>query len=131
MEVQKGVQCTCQAKTVVGSSFTSLALLVCPSSTVHPTVNLKITNIMPVKSLLYVALLMICALILYECGFYSKQKLDFSFCTIFSCFHKPSIYVVGNVGGIKLYRIWQIGLCFAKVTLQNFTLAKNREKYCT
>ena len=40
MEVQKGVQCTCQAEKGVRSSFTpSVALLVHPSSTVHPIVD--------------------------------------------------------------------------------------------
>ena len=38
MDIQKGAQCkrTCQAEMVVGSNFTSIALLVCLSGTVHP-----------------------------------------------------------------------------------------------
>ena len=41
MEVQKVTQCTCQAKGAVESSFTlGVALLVHPSGTIHPTVDL-------------------------------------------------------------------------------------------
>ena len=39
-EAQKQPQCTCQDKTVVGSSLTPhAALLVCPSGTIHPVVD--------------------------------------------------------------------------------------------
>ena len=39
-KAQKQSQCTCQDKMVVGSSLTSfVALLVHPSSTIHPTVD--------------------------------------------------------------------------------------------
>ena len=39
-ETQKQPQCTCQAKTVVGSSLTlRVALLVHPSGTVYPVVD--------------------------------------------------------------------------------------------
>ena len=39
-KAQKQPQCTCQDKTVVGSSLTPhAALLVCPSSTIHPVVD--------------------------------------------------------------------------------------------
>ena len=39
-KAQKQPQCTCQDKTVVGSSLTPhAALLVCPSGTIHPVVD--------------------------------------------------------------------------------------------
>ena len=39
-KTQKQPQCTCQAKTVAGSSLTPHApLLVCPSGTTYPTVD--------------------------------------------------------------------------------------------
>ena len=38
-KAHKQPQCTCQDKTVIGSSFTPhAALLVCPSGTIYPTV---------------------------------------------------------------------------------------------
>ena len=39
-KAQKQPQCTCQDKTVIGSSLTPhVALLVCPSGTIHPIVD--------------------------------------------------------------------------------------------
>ena len=90
MEVQRGPQCTYLSgwKDIVVSSLTlSVALLGCPSGTVHPTVT-----IMDLQGHKHDASeSRPCSVNgIQECDFHVKQKLDFSCCTIVSGFRKSS-----------------------------------------